>query len=109
MLDLKQERELRLLLRDASPLISLIAEELSQARGSRATIKMARLVARFLRARSVPSVYTSTLRDILAERARTVRDLRGRTWVLSVVESRVKGGKPQGYSLVYVVLDGNQL
>jgi len=108
MLDLKQERELVGLLRDATPLISLIAEELTMARGSRATIKVARLVARFLRARSVPSVYTSALRDIVAERARTVRDMRGRKWVLSVVESRVKGGKPQGYRLVYV-LDGNQL
>jgi hypothetical protein len=108
MMDLKQERELMGLLRDATPLIALIAEELSQARGSRATIKMARLVARFLCTRSVPSVYTSALRDILAERARTVRDLKGRVWVLCLVESRVKGGKPQGYRLVYV-LDGNQL
>jgi hypothetical protein len=108
MLDLKQERELMGLLRDATPLISLIAEELAAARGSRATIKMARLVARFLRARAVPSVYTSALRDILVERARRVKDLRGRTWVLSLVEPRVKGGKPQGYRLVYV-LDGNQL
>jgi hypothetical protein len=108
MLDLKQERELVGLLRDATPLVSLIAEELSQARGSRATIKVTRLVARFLRARAVPSVYTSALRAALVERARTVRDLRGRVWVLTVVESRVKGGKPQGYRLVYE-LDGNQL
>jgi len=110
-LDLKQERELMGLLRDASPLISLIAEELTMARGSRATIKMARLVSRFLRARNpIPSVYTSALRVVLVEsaHARTVRDLRGRVWVLSAVESRVKGGKPQGYRLVYV-LDGNQL
>ena len=108
MLDLKQERELMRLLRDATPLISLIAEQLTAARGSRATIKVARLLRLHLRARAVASVYTSTLRDLLVERARTVRDLRGRVWVLSVVESRVKGGKPQGYSLVYV-LDGNQL
>ena len=108
-LDLKQERELVGLLRDASPLLSLIAEELTMARGSRATIKMARLVARFLRARNpIPSVYTSALRDILTERARAVRDLKGRTWFLADVELRVKGGKPQGYRLVYV-LDGNQL
>ena len=108
MLDLKQERELRLLLRDASPLISLIAEELSKARGRRATIKMARLVARFLRARAVPSVYTSALRDILVDSARSVKDLRGRVWVLSAIEARSRRGKPQGYRLVYV-LDGNQL
>lgn len=108
MLDLKQERELMGLLRDATPLMRAVAEELAMARGSRATIKMTRLVARLLRARSVPSVYTSALRDILAERARTVRDLRGRVWVLYSVEARVKGGKPQGYRLVYV-LDGNQL
>jgi hypothetical protein len=106
-LDIKQERELMGLLRDVTPLIFLIAEELSKACGSRATIKVARLVACFLQARAVPSVYTSTLRDLLAERARTVRDLRGRVWVLSI-ESRVKGGKPQGYRLVYT-LDGNQL
>jgi hypothetical protein len=108
MLDLKQERELRRLLRDATPLLSLLAEELARARGSRATIKITRLVARFLRTRNpIPSVYTSVLRAILVDSAR-IKDLRGRTWVLSAVESRVRGGKQQNYRLVYV-LDGNQL
>ena len=107
--DLKQEEVLRHLLRDASPLLSLLAEELSMARGSRATVKVKRLVAKAIGARGpIPPMYTSALRAFLLERARMVRDRHGRLWVLADVEVRVKGSKPQEYRFVYVP-NGKQL
>jgi hypothetical protein len=109
VLDLKQEEVLRHLLRDASPLLSLLAEELSMARGTCARIKVARLVAKAIGARGpISPMYTSALRELLLERARVVRDRHGRLWVLADVEVRMRGSKPQEYRFVYVP-NGKQL
>jgi hypothetical protein len=105
----KQEEVLRQLLRDASPLVNLLTEELSLARGTRVTVKVTRLVARMLVTRDpIPSMYTSALRAALLELAKVVKDRQGRVWVLADVEVRMKGSKPQEYRLVYVP-DGKQL
>ena len=108
-LSLKQEEVLRRCLRDASPLLSLLAEELAHARGTCVRIKVARLVAKALGARGpIPPMYTSALRALLLERARMVRDRHGRLWVLADVEVRMRGSKPQEYRFVYVP-NGRQL
>jgi len=105
-LNLKRESMLRSLLRDASLLVAALAEELSMARGSRATVKVKRLVVKVLGA-DIPSAYRSTLRKSLEQCARTVRDRQGRVWVLAGVEAYTKGSgaRLQFYRLVYV-LDG---
>jgi len=104
-LDLKQERRLRSLLRDVRPLLDLVAEELSLARGTQARIKVARLVARAVGA-NVSSTYRSVLREVLVAAAREVIDRRGRTWVLVEVEQYRKGSRAQlqFYRLVYVLV-----
>jgi hypothetical protein len=104
-LDLRRERMLKSLLRDASPLIDLIAEELSLARGSRVTIKVARLVARAVG--DVPPVYRCMLREALVAAAREVRDRQGRVWILVDVEAYRKGSRTrvEFYRLIYA-LDG---
>jgi hypothetical protein len=106
-LDLKQEEVLRRVLRDASPLLSLLAEELSMARGTCVRIKVARLVAKALGA-DIPPAYRATLRAALVQVAREVRDKHGRVWVLADVEAYTRGSKARlhFYRLVYV-LDGN--
>ena len=106
-LNLKQEEMLRRTLRDVSLLVAALAEELSMARGSRATVKVKRLVAQVIGA-DVPSMYRAALRAALVQAAREVRDKHGRVWVLADVEAYTKGSRARlhSYRLVYV-LDGN--